>query len=108
MRFTTNLEPLSTSVASRPKISTWASIGIVEPGGSACSTTLNDIVARTRVPPCLSLLFAVSSQFTLIPAVLITPAHLIISFWMNSPNALGVLPTTTAPFFEKWERASAV
>src|SRR5512134_980496 len=61
MRFTTSFAPVSISEARRPEISTSEVIGITEPGGSACSTTLKFIFACTRVPPMLSLPFEMTA-----------------------------------------------
>src|SRR5262249_11555060 len=48
MRLTTSDAPVSMIVASRPEISTWASISMVEPCAAACSTTLNVIAVSNR------------------------------------------------------------
>src|SRR5215468_493100 len=56
MRLTTKVAPDSTSEASRPEISTCASMGTADEPGSCPATTLKVIAVFTRVPPWSSLL----------------------------------------------------
>src|SRR5215510_6356667 len=55
MRLTTSAAPNSTSEASRPEISTCASMGTTDEPGACPATTLNVIAVFTRVPPWSSL-----------------------------------------------------
>src|SRR5262245_2833154 len=55
MRLTTSVAPDSTSEASRPEISTCASIGTTDEPGACPATTLKVIAVFTRVPPWSSL-----------------------------------------------------
>src|SRR5262245_57684438 len=55
MRLTTKVAPDSTSEASRPEISTCASMGTADEPGACPATTLKVIAVFTRVPPWSSL-----------------------------------------------------
>src|SRR5262245_14617774 len=55
MRLTTSVAPDSTKEASRPEISTCASMGTTDEPGVCPATTLKVIAVFTRVPPWLSL-----------------------------------------------------